>query len=279
LRAARDTYRRSVHRQLLEGGFDDVPRDGGYLLGAIVNRGVAPAEAIKLLGVTKQAASQLIDLLVVRGYIERTTDTADRRRMTLIPTERGRAAATAVREGVQSIDGEVAKRISPADWVTFRSCLGALIEIGADKGEAAGESPTRLLRFSPIFPVRNLRRALDHYKSLGFKVFAYAGGDQYGFAERDGVGIHLAAEPELDPLVGASEAYLDVEDADRLASEWSRPGVEGKTFPVGTMEYKMREGTHVDPDNNSIRFGSRIPRTPNAADGPKTPDDAKEPSA
>ena len=276
LRAARDTYRKAVWRRLFEGGFDDVPRDGSYVLSAIANRGVAPADAIRLLGVTKQAASQLIDTLVLRGYVERTTDAADRRRMVLKPTERGRAAASAVRAAVAEIDDELATRLSPADRASFRAGLGALIEIGAGRGENAATSPTRLIQFSPIFPVKDLRRALDHYGSLGFSVKAYNDGDEYGFADRGGIGIHLALRRDLDSHVGGSEAYLYVEDADALAAEWSRPGIGGRTLPVGNTEYKLREGTHIDPDDNVIRFGSKIPSSPradSARPGPTEPVD------
>jgi hypothetical protein len=174
---------------------------------------------------------------------------------------------------VDAIDGELAKLLSPADWAVFRAGLVALVEIGAAREKTPETSPTsrtpatRLMQFSPIFPVKDLRRALDHYQSLGFRVRAYAGGDEYGFADRDGVGIHFAAEPDHDPAVGASEAYLYVEDADALAAEWSRPGIGGETLPVGNMAYKLREGTHIDLDNNVIRFGSKIPSNPPASSG------------
>lgn len=53
---------------------------------------------------------------------------------------------------------------------------------------------TRLQSFSPIFPVRDLRRALAHYESLGFDAQPYADGDAYGFADRDGVSLHLSLD-------------------------------------------------------------------------------------
>jgi hypothetical protein len=48
----------------------------------------------------------------------------------------------------------------------------------------------------PVFPVRNLRRALAHYASLGFKVEPYddGDGDGYGFAERDEASLHLSLD-------------------------------------------------------------------------------------
>ena len=82
-----------------------------------------------------QAISQLIDTLVLRGYLERHADAADRRRLTVELTERGRAAAAAVREGVLSVDDELLKRVSPADLDGLRAALFALIQIG-DEAEA-----------------------------------------------------------------------------------------------------------------------------------------------
>jgi hypothetical protein len=52
---------------------------------------------------------------------------------------------------------------------------------------------------------------------------------------------------------------LYVGDADALAEEWSRPGIGGTTHPVVDTPYGLREGVHVDPDNNIIRFGSPMP--------------------
>jgi len=127
---------------------------------------------------------------------------------------------------------------------------------------------TRLQSFSPIFPVRDLQRALTHYESLGFDVQPDADGDGYGFADRDGVSLHL--ETTHDHQSGdegghesdhkhVGTAYLYVEDADALYDEWTRPGVGGLTRRVGDTPYKLRQGSHVDPDGNVIRFGSPMP--------------------
>ena len=123
---------------------------------------------------------------------------------------------------------------------------------------------SRFSSFSPVFPVRDLRRALAHYASLGFEVKPYADGG-YGFAERDEVSLHLSLDeghgPEADHQhVGT--AYLYVEDADALYQEWARAGVGGLTRRVGDTPYKLREGSHVDPDGNLIRFGSPMPGRP-----------------
>jgi Ser/Thr protein kinase RdoA (MazF antagonist) len=129
-------------------------------------------------------------------------------------------------------------------------------------GEGAPPA-NRMRSFSPIFPVRDLRRALAHYASLGFEVTPYEGGDYYGFADRDGVSLHLSLEAAHDhEHEHAGRAYLYVTDADALYDEWARPGVGGLTRRVGDTAYKLREGAHVDPDGNLIRFGSPMPSQP-----------------
>jgi hypothetical protein len=114
----------------------------------------------------------------------------------------------------------------------------------------------KLSRTAPVFPVRDLPRALEHYRSLGFHITVPAEHSDYGFLERDGVEFHLAAAPDLDPATNTSATYLYVDDADALAAEWSRPGVAGQTQYPEDTDYGLREGVHLDPDNNLIRFGS-----------------------
>jgi predicted enzyme related to lactoylglutathione lyase len=165
---------------------------------------------------------------------------------------------TAVWRGTETIDRQLATRVSPEVVEAMRSGLMALADIKAE-ATASGEGvpgPSRRTRqfrqFSPIFPVRDLTAALSHYAVLGFKTFAYEGGDDYGFANRDRLSIHLTLDPGHEP--GA--AYLDVRDADALYEEWSKPGVGGLTRPAVPTEYGLRVGSHVDPDGNLIRFGS-----------------------
>jgi hypothetical protein len=145
----------------------------------------------------------------------------------------------------------------------MRAGLAILGEIkSADTASGAGRPrPARQLsRFAPIFPVRDLRAALAHYASLGFEVSAYSDGDDYGFADREGVGLHLEAHPhhhhDSDHEEHRARAYLYVRDADALYEEWSRPGIGGQTWPAEPKPWKLREGSHIDPDGNVIRFGS-----------------------
>jgi DNA-binding MarR family transcriptional regulator/predicted enzyme related to lactoylglutathione lyase len=257
MRAARGTYARSIRAQLQEIGVDDLPKNGAFILFGIHSGNGTPADLPFGLGVSRQAVSQVIDVLVQRGYVERHPDPGDRRRISLELTERGQEVVEAVWRGTEAIDGQLATRLSAEQIEAMRSGLMALADIKAasTKAGSAVRRPARHFRqFSPIFPVRDMAAALSHYASLGFKSFAYEGGAFYGFANRDGLGIHLALEPGQDP----ASTYLYVRDADALFDEWSQAGISGVTHPVEPTPYGLREGSHVDPDGNVIRFGSPL---------------------
>jgi DNA-binding MarR family transcriptional regulator len=134
LRAARGAYGNAVRRELAANGFDDMPRNGPYVLGGMANRGGSLRDLVRQLGTSKQSASQLIDVLVLRGYLERHVSPDDRRRLELVLTDRGRAAADVVRTAVESVDDELARRISPSELAGLAAGLVALTEI-REQGE------------------------------------------------------------------------------------------------------------------------------------------------
>jgi DNA-binding MarR family transcriptional regulator len=129
LRVARRAYGHAIRERVAEAGFDDMPRNGPFVLGGMANRGGTAAGLIRALGITKQAASQLIDTLVLRGYLDREVNADDRRRLKIVLTERGRAAAAAVRAGVEQVDDQLAGRLSPEQLQGFRAGLLALCDV------------------------------------------------------------------------------------------------------------------------------------------------------
>ncbi len=257
MRFARGAYAQSIQAELHAIGIDDLPRNGAFILAGIDPAGGPRQDLPSELGVTKQAVSLVIDVLVNRGYLERHPDPGDRRRVVLELTGQGQQVVDATVRGVEAVDRELEARVPPEQIQAMRAGLIALTEIkAADLSTGRGRRrPAReLLRFSPIFGVRDLGAALAHYATLGFHTHPDDGGDQYGFARRDGIGLHLSVQEA--PCPGA--AYLYVRDADALYTEWSRPGIAGHTHPAGPTPYRMREGSHVDPDGNLIRFGSPL---------------------
>ena len=141
LRHARSTYGVAMRGALEEAGFEDIPKNGMYVIGglALGAGGVPLGQLVKELGVSKQAAGQLVDMLVLRGYIERTVDAADRRKLTVTLTERGQAAAAIQREAREKIDASLAARVKKEEILCTRRVLAALIGIGSrEKGEEHG---------------------------------------------------------------------------------------------------------------------------------------------
>ncbi|MBS1862367.1 MAG: MarR family transcriptional regulator [Actinobacteria bacterium] len=132
LAEGRATYGRAIRKGYAEAGFDDIPRLGPRLLGGIRRFGGSVGsvgDVARDFGVSKQAASKLIDTLVVRGYVERGTDPEDRRRLTLELTERGREAADIGWEATERVDRALERAVG-ADAVTqMRETVGALVAL------------------------------------------------------------------------------------------------------------------------------------------------------
>ncbi len=137
LRAARGAYGVAIGKRLAAASFDDLPRNGPFILGGMGNHGVAAGDLVRQLGVSKQAAGQLIDTLVLRGYLERQANPDDRRRVTIELTDRGRAAATEVRAGVEDVDRELAAQLTPGQLDGLRAGLVALTTIREQLEEGA----------------------------------------------------------------------------------------------------------------------------------------------
>lgn len=129
LRAARGAYADAIRLRLADAGFDDLPRNGSYVVGGMANHGGSAGGLVRQLGVSKQAASQLIDTLVLRGYLDRSPDAEDRRRVSIAVTPRGEAAAAAIAAGVRAVDDELAGMISAAELAGLRAGLTALCDI------------------------------------------------------------------------------------------------------------------------------------------------------
>jgi DNA-binding MarR family transcriptional regulator len=123
-------YRAAVRDALARSGFDDLPRDGAYVIGLVALRDAPLSEVIRGLGLSKQAAGQLVDTLVTRGYLDRSVDPDDRRRLRIALTERGAAAALEIRQAVEAIDAALLERVGPERLAHARATLAALAELG-----------------------------------------------------------------------------------------------------------------------------------------------------
>jgi DNA-binding MarR family transcriptional regulator len=131
LRAARNTYGSTIRRAIVAAGFDDVPRNGIYVISAISRTEAPLGTIIEWLGVSKQAGGQVVDTLVARGYLDRRVDDEDRRRLKVTLTERGRALARVTRATVERVDEKLRRAVGARHVEHTRATLLALITLSS----------------------------------------------------------------------------------------------------------------------------------------------------
>jgi len=132
LRHARTTYGTAMRTALEKAGYDDIPKNGLYVIGGLaLQSGTHPlGKLIDELRLSKQAAGQLVDALVERGYLEREVDKEDRRKLTVGLTRRGQAAAKVQAAAVARVDAKLLACTAAKDIERTRRTLAALIDIG-----------------------------------------------------------------------------------------------------------------------------------------------------
>ena len=131
LRHARNTYGAAMRRALIDAGYDDIPGNGLYVIGglALDREDIPLGQLIRELRISKQAAGQLVDTLVTRGYLERSVDKDDRRKLTVTLTERGRAAAATQAAAREKVDAHLIAKVGQEDVDRTRRTLAVLIDM------------------------------------------------------------------------------------------------------------------------------------------------------
>lgn len=133
LLAAAGELTQRIHAGVVARGFEGLRPAHGFAFARLAPGGATVTELAGHLGVTKQAASQLVEELVRKGYVERRPHPGDARARLVVMTELGWACARAA---------EAAAAEAVAPWV-----------------ERLGERQARMLReqlqtIAPGGPVR-----------------------------------------------------------------------------------------------------------------------------
>lgn len=141
LRHARATYGAAMRQALDAAGYEDIPKNGLYVIGGLaLDGGAIPlGQLIEELRVSKQAAGQLVDTLVKRGYLTRVGAPHDRRKLIVTLTERGRSAAARQAAAREKVDEELVARVGEEDVRRTRRTLAALVEMGPHRGGQSAE--------------------------------------------------------------------------------------------------------------------------------------------
>ncbi|MFF6812748.1 MarR family winged helix-turn-helix transcriptional regulator [Streptomyces sp. NPDC012403] len=133
LLAAAGELTRRIHDGVVARGFEGVRPAHGFAFTRLAPDGATVTDLAVHLGVTKQAASQLVDELVRKGYVERRPHPEDARARLVVLTEAG--------------------------WACTRAADEAAAEAVRAWGETLGEAEVRelarkLLRIAPGGPIR-----------------------------------------------------------------------------------------------------------------------------
>jgi DNA-binding MarR family transcriptional regulator len=130
-----------LHERLHARGWKDVRPAYGYVLLAARDSSITGNEVAALMGVTKQAASKLIDAMETAGYVRRREHPDDARSKRIQLSARGERLLATVEEIYAEIEGEWAAAIGPSALHRMRSDLGKALHALHD-GELPAIRPT-----------------------------------------------------------------------------------------------------------------------------------------
>lgn len=124
-----------LHRQLADSGHPELRPAHGYALQAIAAGAPGASELALGLGVTKQAASQMVAELVRLGYVATTVDPGDGRRRRLALAPRGAEGLRLSGEILDRIEAEWARELPAGTLAQLRGTLGVAVErFGGEPG-------------------------------------------------------------------------------------------------------------------------------------------------
>jgi DNA-binding MarR family transcriptional regulator len=133
LLGAAGTLTAAIQQGVVARGFTDIRPAHGFVFARISWGGATVGQLADHLGVTRQAASQLVEDLVGKGYVERRPDPSDARVRVVTLTDLGRACTVAA---------EAAAVDALRPWVE-RIGAERLRALTADLAAYAGSAPLR----------------------------------------------------------------------------------------------------------------------------------------
>ncbi|RDI62745.1 MarR family winged helix-turn-helix transcriptional regulator [Nocardia pseudobrasiliensis] len=120
----------AVHAGVVAAGFADVRPSHGFAFVRMAPDGATVGEIAEHLGVTKQAASQLVEELVNKGYAQRNPHPHDARARLITLTERGWAATRAADAAVAGFTAQWAERLGITTLSEVRDALAQVVRPG-----------------------------------------------------------------------------------------------------------------------------------------------------
>ena len=126
LALARRSWIEQIRERMQEAGFPDYRRTDAAILALLLQQPLAIGQLGEALRVSRQAARQMADGLVERGYATFGTDDADARRTLVVLTPRGKAYGRAIWKAQDALNETVRSRVSDADLAAADAVLRAV---------------------------------------------------------------------------------------------------------------------------------------------------------
>jgi DNA-binding MarR family transcriptional regulator len=119
-----------IHADVTASGFDDLRPTHGFAFVRISYGDATVGDVAEHLGVTKQAASQLVDELVHKGYVTRRPHPGDARAKLLALTERGWACTRAADRATEAAMERWSAVLGPRRLAALRADLARVVPPG-----------------------------------------------------------------------------------------------------------------------------------------------------
>lgn len=119
-----------IHASVTQQGFEDLRPAHGFAFARISVGDATTADLAEHLGVTKQAAAQLVEELVRKGYVERHPHPHDARARLLALTETGWAATRAADQAARTAVAPWREVLGPARFSALVADLTLLAPPG-----------------------------------------------------------------------------------------------------------------------------------------------------
>ncbi len=126
LRRANQRYRAAIRDRLAESGYEDIPQPGYWAVMILARGGTDASHLIDEMGISKQAVSKLVDVLVTGGFVDRKPNTADRRRADLRLSTKGRRAAELIADAAQETEAAFVSELGTEQFAKLVQMLAQL---------------------------------------------------------------------------------------------------------------------------------------------------------
>ncbi|MVU75889.1 MarR family transcriptional regulator [Nocardia sp. ET3-3] len=120
----------AIHSGTVAAGFTDIRPSHGFAFVRMAPDGATVVEIADHLGVTKQAASQLVDELVKKGYAQRNPHPTDARAKLITLTERGWACTRAADAAMARFTEQWGATLGPQAVTDLRNALARVVVPG-----------------------------------------------------------------------------------------------------------------------------------------------------